>query len=212
MSLSDRIDWGKTGGLVPAIVQDSASGEVRMLGFMDRAALEETNRTGFVTFFSRSRGKLWRKGESSGNVLAVEDIRLDCDADTLLVLATPQGPTCHTGARSCFGDAPSTGTGFLADLAAIVRARAEADPEQSYTARLISAGVKRIAQKVGEEGVEVALAATAGDDAEVTSEAADLVFHLTVLLQASGSSWDAVMAELKRRHRPDPPFVGSSNG
>ena len=187
-------------GLVPAIVQHAASGEVRMLGYMDRAALEATIADKLVTFHSRSRGGPWRKGETSGNVLEVVDIRMDCDHDALLVLAMPRGPTCHTGSASCFGDDGAPGIGFLADLAAILNERATADPEQSYTARLLAAGVRRIAQKVGEEGVEVALAATTGDSAEITSEAADLVYHLTVLLQATGLSWGDVTDELRRRH------------
>ena len=196
----EKLDWAKMNGLVPAIVQHAASGEVRMLGYMDRAALEATIADKLVTFHSRSRGGPWRKGETSGNVLEVVDIRMDCDHDALLVLAMPRGPTCHTGSASCFGDDGAPGIGFLADLAAILNERATADPEQSYTARLLAAGVRRIAQKVGEEGVEVALAATTGDSAEITSEAADLVYHLTVLLQATGLSWGDVTDELRRRH------------
>ncbi len=198
MSLADRLDWSKGDGLLPAIVQDVVTGEVRMLGFMNRQALEDTERSGFVTFYSRSRQRLWRKGESSGNLLAVEAILPDCDADTLLVLAAPAGPTCHTGSRSCFGERAAE-VGPIAPLARRTRQRASASPEQSYTARLLAAGPKRIAQKVGEEGVEVALAAVAGNSAEVTSEAADLLYHLTVLLQVSGSSWEDVAAELRSR-------------
>lgn len=194
------LDWDKVDGLIPAVVQDAASGEVRMLGYVDREALDATLRDGFVTFHSRSRGRLWRKGESSGNVLEVVDVRSDCDRDALLILARPHGPTCHTGAVSCFGNNGSPGTGFLADLARLVGERAGADPAESYTARLLAGGVKRISQKVGEEGVEVALAAVAGDAAEVTAETADLVYHLSVLLQAAGSSWEEVTAELRRRH------------
>ncbi len=196
------IDWAKMDGLVPAIVQDAASGEVRMLGYMDRAALEATLRDGLVTFYSRSRGGPWRKGESSGNVLRLVEIRMDCDRDALLILASPVGPTCHKGSPSCFGDDGAPGIGFVATLAATIAQRAAADPESSYTARLIAQGVKRIAQKVGEEGVEVALAATSGDADELTAEAADLVYHLTVLLEASETSWPAVIDELKRRHAP----------
>jgi phosphoribosyl-ATP pyrophosphohydrolase/phosphoribosyl-AMP cyclohydrolase len=196
----ETLDWAKANGLVPAIVQDAASGEVRMLGYMDREALGATLRDGFVTFHSRSRGQLWRKGESSGNVLEVVDVRADCDRDALLILARPHGPTCHTGAASCFGRDGAPGTGFLGELAWLIEDRAGAEPATSYTARLLGGGVKRIAQKVGEEGVEVALAAVAGDSKEVTAEAADLVYHLTVLLQAAGSSWEEVTAELKGRH------------
>lgn len=210
MTLAERLDWGKMDGLIPAIVQDSASGEVRMLGYMNCAALEETERSGFVTFFSRSRQRLWRKGETTGHVLKVDVIRMDCDRDSLLILATPHGPTCHTGSRSCFGDDGAPGIGFLADLAETVAGRAGADPDRSYTARLLESGTKRIAQKVGEEGVEVAIAATVGDPAEVTSEAADLLYHLIVLLQASSSSWPQVIAELRRRHSPDKSATASS--
>ncbi|MCY7339906.1 MAG: bifunctional phosphoribosyl-AMP cyclohydrolase/phosphoribosyl-ATP diphosphatase HisIE [Sphingomonas bacterium] len=196
----DTIDWAKMDGLIPAIVQHAASGEVRMLGYMDRAALDATITDRLVTFHSRSRSAPWRKGETSGNLLDLVDVRLDCDRDALLVLATPRGPTCHTGSDSCFGADGALGTGFVATLAATVASRAAADPATSYTARLIGEGVKRLAQKVGEEGVEVALAATSDDAAELTAEAADLVYHLTVLLEASDSSWGAVITELKRRH------------
>ena len=196
----DTLDWVKMDGLIPAIVQHAATGEVRMLGYMDRAALDATIADRLVTFYSRSRGKPWRKGETSGNLLDLVDIRCDCDRDALLVLATPRGPTCHTGTSSCFGDDGAPGIGFIATLADTVATRAAADPETSYTARLISEGMKRLAQKVGEEGVEVALAAVAGDAAELTSEAADLVYHLTVLLEASDTNWAAVIDGLKRRH------------
>jgi phosphoribosyl-ATP pyrophosphohydrolase/phosphoribosyl-AMP cyclohydrolase len=196
----DALDWQKMGSLIPAIVQHAGSGEVRMLGYMDRAALDATIADKLVTFHSRSRGGPWRKGEISGNLLDLVDIRLDCDKDALLVLALPRGPTCHTGSDSCFGGAGAPGTAFIATLADTVASRAAADPQTSYTARLISEGMRRLAQKVGEEGVEVALAATAGDAAELTSEAADLVYHLTVLLEASDSSWGEVIDELERRH------------
>jgi phosphoribosyl-ATP pyrophosphohydrolase/phosphoribosyl-AMP cyclohydrolase len=196
----DALDWAKIDGLIPAIVQHALSGEVRMLGYMDRAALDATLADRLVTFYSRSRGRPWRKGESSGNLLDLVDIAFDCDRDALLVLAIPRGPTCHTGSASCFGDGGAPGVGFIATLADTVADRAAADPATSYTARLVGEGIKRLAQKVGEEGVEVALAATAGDAAELTSEAADLVYHLTVLLEASDSSWEQVTAELRRRH------------
>ena len=196
----DTLDWAKMDGLIPAIVQHAATGEVRMLGYMDRAALDATIADRLVTFYSRSRGQPWRKGETSGNLLDLVDICLDCDRDALLILATPRGPTCHTGTASCFGDDSAPAIGFIATLADTVATRAAADPTTSYTARLIGEGMKRLAQKVGEEGVEVALAAVAGDASEVTSEAADLIYHLTVLLEASDSSWDAVGEELKRRH------------
>ena len=197
---ADRLAWDKMGGLLPAIVQDVASGEVRMLGYMNRAAFEATLASGLVTFFSRSRDQLWQKGETSGNQLELVDIAVDCDGDSLLVTVRAVGPTCHLGTSSCFGELRATGTGRIAALEQVLRARAESDPADSYTARLLQSGIKRIAQKVGEEGVETALAAVAGDDAELASEAADLVYHLTVLLIARGLDWSAVTDELDRRH------------
>jgi len=196
----ETLDWAKMDGLVPAIAQDAATGEVRMLGYCNRAALDATLTTRVVTFLSRSRGALWVKGETSGNRLELVDARADCDRDAILLLVRPLGPTCHNGSDSCFGDAGPPGAGFLAALAQTIAGRATADPATSYTARLLGQGMKRIAQKVGEEGVETALAAVGGDVAELESEAADLVYHLLVLLEASGSSLDRVVAELRRRH------------
>lgn len=196
----DNLAWDKMDGLLPAIVQDASTGEVRMLGYMNRDALAATIETGKVTFYSRSKQRLWVKGETSGNVLETVSVAADCDDDALLVTARPKGPTCHKGSASCFGDEAVQGTGFLAALGAIVAERATASAEESYTRRLLDKGIKRIAQKVGEEGVETALAATAGDPAEVHSETADLLYHLTVLLEASGSDWQAVMDVLKDRH------------
>ena len=196
----DTLDWAKMDGLVPAIAQDAATGEVRMLGYCNRAALEATLATRVVTFFSRSRSALWIKGETSGNRLELVDARADCDSDAILLLVRPIGPTCHTGTDSCFGDAGPPGAGFVATLAQTIADRAAADPDASYTARLLAQGIKRIAQKVGEEGVETALAAVAGDSAELESEAADLIYHLLVLLEVSGSSLEQVVAELRRRH------------
>jgi phosphoribosyl-ATP pyrophosphohydrolase/phosphoribosyl-AMP cyclohydrolase len=197
---SAALDWDKMDGLIPAIVQDAASGEVRMLGYMDRAALEATIADKLVTFHSRSRGGPWRKGETSGNLLDLVDIRMDCDRDALLILAHPRGPTCHTGSESCFGDVGAPGVGFIGTLERVIVSRASADPATSYTAKLLAEGPARAAQKVGEEGVETALAGRCGDDAELTSEAADLVYHLTVLLKARGVAWADIVAELKRRH------------
>ena len=205
----DTLDWAKMDGLVPAIAQDAATGEVRMLGYCNRAALEATLATRVVTFFSRSRGGLWVKGETSGNRLELVEARADCDSDAILLLVRPIGPTCHTGTDSCFGDAGPPGAGFVATLAQTIADRAAADPDASYTARLLAQGIKRIAQKVGEEGVETALAAVAGDSAELESEAADLVYHLLVLLEASGSSLDKVLAELRRRHAPSSATVSA---
>ena len=197
----NTLDWAKMDNLLPAIVQDGASGEVLMLGYMDRAALDATLADRMVTFHSRSKGALWRKGETSGNILDLVEVRADCDNDALLVLATPRGPTCHTGTQSCFGDQGAPGVGFIGELERVISSRAAADPTTSYTARLLAEGPARAAQKVGEEGVETALAGRCGDDAELVSEAADLIYHLTVLLKARGLAWADITGELQRRHR-----------
>lgn len=191
------IDFEKSGGLVPAIVQDARTLRVLMLGYMDRAAVLETLESGEATFFSRSRGERWRKGETSGNRLRVRSVSADCDADALLVLAEPMGPTCHLGTESCFG-AESWGDA-LAELERTIALRAKAGGEESYTARLLARGVKRVAQKVGEEGVECALAGAAGSEDELCGEAADLLYHLSVLLHARGRSLDDVKAVLAAR-------------
>lgn len=180
---ADALAWDKQAGLLPAIVQDAATHRVLMLGYMDREALATTLRTGLVTFHSRSRQRQWTKGETSGNVLELVVVEADCDADTLLVRALPRGPTCHLGRDSCFADA---GYSVLADLDRVVDGRARARPPGSYTTSLFDAGVRRIAQKVGEEGVETALAAVAQDDDALLGEAADLAYHLLVLLRARG--------------------------
>lgn len=202
-----RLAWHKGDGLLPAVVQDANSGAVLMLAFMNAEALRETLVRGRVVFYSRTRQKLWEKGETSGNTLQLVDVEADCDADSLLVRAVPAGPTCHRNTPTCFGDGASrsaTGIGFLAQLENVIASRIAASPEGSYTAKLYSQGVKRMAQKVGEEGVEVALAAQTGDAAELVSESADLLFHLTLLLKARGLSLDAVAAELASRHHPRP--------
>ena len=179
----EALDWKKGDGLLPAIVQDADSLRVLMLGYMDRAALAATLDSGLVTFFSRSKDRLWTKGETSGNALELVSIRADCDADALLVLARPRGPTCHLQRESCFADAPA---GALAMLDALIARRESERPGGSYTTRLFEGGVRRIAQKVGEEGVETALAAVAQDDAALLAESADLAYHLLVLLRARG--------------------------
>lgn len=194
-----EVDFEKSGGLVPAIVQDADTRQVLMLAYMDRAALEETFASGEATFFSRSRGGRWRKGETSGHRLLVREVLSDCDNDTLLVLATPLGPACHLGTPTCFGDEAAPGVGQLARLERVIVSRANASPDSSWTARLLAAGAKRVAQKVGEEGVECALAGAAGDIAELHEEAADLLYHLAVLLYARGTNFDAVMQVLARR-------------
>jgi phosphoribosyl-ATP pyrophosphohydrolase/phosphoribosyl-AMP cyclohydrolase len=188
-------------GLLPAVVQDGDTGQVLMLGYMNADALRATLEGGFVTFWSRSKGRLWTKGETSGDRLELRSAHVDCDGDALLVRARPHGPTCHLGTPSCFSEAGPSGAGWLGLLARIVSERAMADPEQSYTARLLATGPVRVAQKVGEEGVEIALAAATGDRAGCISEAADLMYHLTVLMQSQGFGWDEVVAELERRHQ-----------
>jgi phosphoribosyl-ATP pyrophosphohydrolase/phosphoribosyl-AMP cyclohydrolase len=197
----DALAWAKMDGLLPAVVQDADTGQVLMLGYMDRAALAATLDGGFATFFSRSKGRLWQKGETSGNRLAVQAVLADCDDDALLVRAVPEGPTCHFGTTSCFGTDGPTGVGFLSKLARIVHDRAQADPAESYTARLLAEGLQRIAQKVGEEGVEVALAAVGRDAAGCAEETADLLYHLTALMEAKGFDWDDVAKVLAERHR-----------
>jgi phosphoribosyl-ATP pyrophosphohydrolase/phosphoribosyl-AMP cyclohydrolase len=191
--------WERAGGLLPAIVQDAATGEVRMLGWMNRESLAATLASGRVTFFSRSRGRLWEKGESSGHALLVESIAADCDGDALLVRARPLGPTCHLGRASCFDSDATPAAPTLARLERTIRERLASGDARSYTARLAAQGTARLAQKVGEEGVETALAAVGGDREQLTSEAADLVYHLLVLLAAEGLSFADVAAELDRR-------------
>ncbi|NHA14913.1 bifunctional phosphoribosyl-AMP cyclohydrolase/phosphoribosyl-ATP diphosphatase HisIE [Thioalkalivibrio sp. XN279] len=196
---SDSIDWKKSGGLVPAIVQDATTGRVLMLGYMNRDAYERTLSVGEAVFFSRSRERLWRKGETSGNTLKVTEIRADCDGDTLLVRAEPSGPTCHRGTVTCFGEELSAT--LLDDLEAVIDGRLAQRPEESYVAKLAAAGVTRAAQKVGEEGVETALAAVTRDDDGLAEESADLVFHLLVLLRIRGLSLEDLMVKLAARRR-----------
>ena len=195
----DEIDFEKGGGLIAAVVQDAATLQVLMLAFMDRAALDETLSSGEATFFSRSRGGRWRKGETSGDRLKVVSVTPDCDGDAVLVRVEPVGNACHLNRVSCFGDEDAPGLGRLARLEQTITARAAADPSESWTAKLLASGPKRIAQKVGEEGVETALAGAAGDEAELASEAADLVYHLLVLLKARGLSLQDVLDVLESR-------------
>ncbi len=192
--------WEKMGGLLPATVQDRCSGRVLMLGYMNPEALEQTLATGAVTFWSRSRARLWTKGESSGNRLKLHAVYGDCDGDALLILADPQGPTCHLGTQSCFDGAVTGGAGWLADLSAIVAERATSGDEGSYTRRLLAEGPARIAQKVGEEGVEVALAAVTASPGQCASEIADLLYHVAVLMEARGIGWPDIIAILQTRH------------
>lgn len=198
---ANQIDFSKGDGLVPAIVQDADSARVLMLGYMDREAVLHTCATGMVTFWSRSKQRLWTKGETSGHTLDVLAMSLDCDADTLLVLARPNGPTCHRGCTSCFdpGDTPTASE--LARLDAVIAQRLRDRPAGSYTTKLAESGIRRVAQKVGEEGVESALAAVAQDEDALVSEAADLFFHLGVALHMRGRSFSDVLQRLRERHR-----------
>ena len=198
---SNELAWDKMDNLLPAIVQDALSGKVLMQGYMDQDALAKTLETGKVTFFSRSKQRLWTKGETSGNTLDLVSVACDCDQDSLLVLANPNGPTCHTGVESCWFEGNTPAFTFLADLERVLAARKDADPKSSYTASLYNKGIKRIAQKVGEEGVETALAATVHDKEELKNEAADLLYHLTVLLQASDMSLNDALNVLRGRHK-----------
>lgn len=199
MDLDDvALAWGKQAGLLPAVVQDAATLRVLMLGYMSPESLRRTLDSGRVCFFSRSRQSLWTKGESSGNWLELVSIEPDCDGDTLLVQARAHGPTCHLQRCSCFPTAPGE---QMIGLEAVVAQRGRERPEASYTARLLQKGLHAVAQKVGEEGVETAMAGVAQDDAALRSEAADLLFHLVVLLHARGVAWSDVMQELARRHQ-----------
>lgn len=195
-----QLDWVKTDGMMPAIVQHAVSGEVLMHGYMNQEALSKTLESGQVTFWSRTKQRLWTKGETSGNVLNVVSITPDCDNDTLLLLVNPVGPTCHLGTSSCFSPAASDWS-FLYQLEQLLAERKHADPKSSYTASLYASGTKRIAQKVGEEGVETALAATVNDRHELTNEASDLIYHLLVLLQDQDLDLSTVINNLRQRHK-----------
>lgn len=194
-----RIDFAKGGGLIPAVVQDADTLQVLTLAYMDEAALRETLDSGQATFFSRSRGGRWRKGETSGDFLNVVSVTPDCDGDAVVVKVRPVGNACHLNRISCFGDEDAPGLGRIGRLERTIQVRAQADPNDSWTARLIAQGPKRAAQKVGEEGVETALAGAAGDDAELASEAADLIYHLLVLLHARDMVFQDVLDVLARR-------------
>lgn len=196
----EDVDFAKGDGLVPGVVQHARTGQVLMVGYLDRQALAATLATGLATFFSRRRGRSWTKGESSGHTLTVQAVEIDCDRDTLLLHAVPAGPTCHTGEVTCFGpDARPVGS-FLTELDAVVASRSAERPEGSYTTRLFEGGVRRIAQKVGEEGVETALAAVAQEDDDLLGESADLLYHLIVLLRARGLGLADVERVLRGRH------------
>lgn len=201
----EQLKW-PADGLLPLIVQHAISGKVLMQGYANSDALRHTLKTGQVTFFSRSKQRLWTKGESSGHFLTLKSLSADCDSDSLLALALPDGPTCHLGTETCWDNktadnANSPSLSFLTDLEAVIAERQHADPKSSYTASLFNRGVKRIAQKVGEEGVESALAAMAGDREELKNEAADLIFHLLVLLRSQDLQLNDVIEVLKSRHQ-----------
>ena len=200
-SLDNEIDWTKGSGLVPAIVQHTVTGRVLMLGYMNAEAISQSLSTKLVTFYSRSRDCIWSKGETSGNKLELHHIELDCDSDTLLVTATPTGHVCHLMNPSCFDRNDAVpGFGFVGQLESIIRDRMENGKNDSYTAQLVAQGEKRVAQKVGEEAVELILAATAGDRSEQIEEAADLLYHFLVLLACKGLSLSDVSETLRQRH------------
>lgn len=198
----EQLDWSKGDGLLPAIVQHAFDGRVLMQGWVSRESLEQTLQSGKVTFFSRSRQQLWTKGETSGHTLALKGVHADCDRDSVLIMAEPDGPTCHRNTISCFDEEAAVfpQLAFLAELQSLIADRDETRPQGSYTTSLFESGVRRIAQKIGEEGVETALAASSGDDEEVCNESADLLYHLLVLLRARNINFQQIVATLQARH------------
>ncbi|MEO7916211.1 MAG: bifunctional phosphoribosyl-AMP cyclohydrolase/phosphoribosyl-ATP diphosphatase HisIE [Dokdonella sp.] len=194
-----QLDWTKGDGLLPVIVQHWRDGRVLMLGYMNLEALQQTQTSGHVTLFSRSKQRLWTKGETSGNTLRLKSLHIDCDNDTILALVDPVGPTCHTGSDSCFGASSAPTLSIFGELDAVIAQRHRERPSGSYTTKLFDGELRRIAQKVGEEGVETALAAVTQDDAALAGEAADLIFHLAVLLRAKGLDLDDVAQVLRQR-------------
>lgn len=203
MNCELKIDFDKCGGLVPAIIQDSTTKVVLMLGYMNEEALRKTQDTGLVTFFSRSRQCLWTKGETSGNYLHLVDIKVDCDNDTLLVQATPDGPTCHTGTDTCWGEENKPNPLlFLSELSDFIEKRHEEMPEGSYTTSLFKDGLNRMAQKVGEEALELVIEATNGTNDRLIYEGSDMLYHLIVLLTSKGLRIEDMAKELMERHNP----------
>lgn len=196
-----KLDFEKMGGLIPAIVQDNQTNKVLMLGFMNEEAYEMTKETGKVTFFSRTKNRIWMKGETSGNTLQVVSMLIDCDNDTLLIKATPAGPVCHTGADTCFGEKNVEDILFLKYLQNFIERRRQEMPEGSYTTSLFQKGVNRMAQKVGEEAVETVIEATNGSEEGFIYEASDLIYHLIVLLTSKGLRLEDLARELKKRHK-----------
>ena len=195
------VDFNKMGGLVPAIIQDELTSKVLMLGYMNQEALTKTQESGQVTFFSRTKNRLWTKGEESGNFLNVVSIANDCDGDTLLIKVRPVGPVCHTGSDTCWNEKNEADVSFLKYLQDFIKVRFNEMPEGSYTTSLFQKGVNRMAQKVGEEAVETVIEATNGTDDGFIYEASDLIFHLIVLLTSKGYSLDDLARELKKRHK-----------
>lgn len=196
----EKLNFQKLNGLVPAVIQDARTNQVLMVGFMNREAIEKTIADKKVTFFSRTKNRLWQKGETSGNFLEYVSMQKDCDEDSLLIKAIPHGPVCHTNQFTCFGEDESANVGnVLSRLEEVIAERQKTMPEGSYTAKLFKAGAPRIAQKVGEEGVEVALAGVLGDKKRLTEESADLLYNLLVLLRDQGLSLKDVIAELRGR-------------
>lgn len=194
-----NIDFSKSAGLVPAVIQDTLSLQVLMVGYMNEEALEKTRKEGKVTFFSRSKNRLWTKGETSGNWLIVDEILTDCDNDTILIKAYPQGPTCHTGSASCFGDKQPKG--FLYELEDVIEQRITENPEGSYTSKLFSRGVNKVAQKVGEEAVELVIEAKDDNIDLFKNEAADLLYHFLILLKTKKLKLEDIEAILVERHK-----------
>ena len=203
-TMNNDLDFDKMGGLIPAIIQDAVSGKVLMLGFMNREAYEKTMETRLVTFYSRSRQCLWTKGETSGNYLHLVSLKADCDRDTLLIKAHPDGPVCHLGTDTCWGERnEGNPISFLVELQDFICKRHEEMPEGSYTTSLFKKGVNKMAQKVGEEAVETVIEATNGTNEKLIYEASDLLYHLIVLLTGKGLRLEDVAAELAKRHNPD---------
>lgn len=196
-----ELDFDKMGGLVPAIIQDNYTKKVLMLGFMNQEALDKTVETGKVTFFSRTKNRLWTKGEESGNFLHVVSIKEDCDKDTLLIKVNPVGPVCHTGTDTCWGETNDEPIMFLSYLQDFIAKRYTEMPEKSYTTSLFQAGINRMAQKVGEEAVETVIEATNGTDDRLIYEASDMIYHLIVLLTSKGMRIEDLATELKKRHK-----------
>lgn len=194
-----KIDFDKTGGLVPVIIQDEQTLEVLMLGYMNQEAYDKTAKENIVTFFSRTKNRLWTKGETSNNFLHVKSITIDCDNDTLLIKVKPDGPTCHTGDRSCFKT--EYNQNFILELEGIIADRYENPVEGSYVNKLRTKGLNKIAQKVGEEGVETVIAALAETEVDMINESSDLIFHLLVLLREKGLSLETIAKNLEQRHK-----------